>query len=127
MNLQPHYYPALCRKCGDVTQCLRSPLMHSLKVGHCGRRERNGAPCRGDVYFIQSPLPIETKPKAKPIVVTSGLEDIVGSARRPYPLTDEEMRRERPDFAVNDLDPAEVAQLDQLGQQDSWGEEEAST
>lgn len=128
MNLLPHYYLALCRKCGDVTQCLRSPLMRALKVGQCGVRQRNGSPCRGDVYFIEQPLPIETKPKAKPIVVGgNALSDLLDRRERPYPITDAEMAKQRPNFAVNDLEPDEIAELDQLGQQDSWGEEESST
>lgn len=124
LSLQPHYYPAVCRKCGDVTQCLRSPLMRSIKVGQCGVRQRNGSPCRGDVYFVEHPLPIKKQKPAQPIVVGgNALSDLIDRKERPYPLTDEEVQKQRPNFAVNDLPAEEIAQLDQLGQQDSWGTE----
>lgn len=105
MSLQPHYFPAVCRKCGDVTQCLRSPLMRALKVGQCGRRELNGAPCRGDCYFTEQKIIIPTKRKAEPIVVTeNALGDLLDKKERPYDLNRE-------------MDALQEA----LGDQESWG------
>lgn len=129
ISLQPHYFPAVCQKCGDVTQCLRSPLMRAIKVGQCGVRQRNGSACRGDVHFIREAVaPQFQKKKAEPIVVGgSAVSDLLDRRERAYALTDEEIAKRRPDLAINDLSADDVAELDQLGQQDSWGVEETST
>lgn len=108
-SFSSYYYPAKCKKCGDVTKALRSPLMSSPRVGKCGLRVKNGR-CNGEVFFYQEPRLPKT-PKPMPIIVNDGgMADLIDRKERPYDLDRE-------------MDTLQSA----LGEQESWGGEESST